>query len=231
MHRPMILRIQGGNTHILPLNHLEALQEIVAGLGAEAYPLFLRVGGSLQAKLQPVTSRTLLAEIEHFLPRLAHVTVPCLMFRDAAGQELGGMHGRSADGTSVGSDTMMTPTESGICMLLRQFPPPVGFRSRPELPSGYYECYFRQITCSQSGCEGIRTEAMGGSGVPVLLPDLPLPPITRWDFARTSGKPSVALIEAVMNPVGEVYRDVLHALESACNDSLRLKAQLQIRKG
>lgn len=232
MHQLFTLTVSGGTTHTLRLSHLESLQALVAGLGSEAYPLVIRLGGSPKAQVQPVTSRALLAEVEHFLPLLARVAVPCLVFRDADGQLLGGMYGppEQRPHALADHDMSLAPTTDGIRIVLRQMPPPVGFRSRGDLPAGVYECYFRQIVHGPEGWMGIRTEAMGGSGAPVPLPDITLPPVTRWDFAHTSGKPVVALVACVNVPAPEAFKDVLHSLHSAFTESLRLKLPLRMRR-
>jgi hypothetical protein len=232
MHQLFSLTVPGANTHTLRLSHLESLQAIIVGLGAEAYPLVVRLGGSPKAQVQPVTSRALLAELEHFLPLLAKVAMPCLVFRDADGRLLGGMYGPPEERprTLTDHDMSLAPTTDGIRMVLRQMPPPMGFRSSADLPAGVYECYFRQVMHGPEGYMGVRTEAMGGSGAPVPLPDLELPPITRWDFAHTSGKPVVDQVEFVNVPAPEAFKDVLHSLESAFTESLRLKLPLRMRK-
>lgn len=211
---------------MLPLPLLEALQSAVSELGAETYPLFLRLGGTLKAQMQPVTSRALLAEVEQFSPLLTDLRVPCLLFRSANGSELGGIYGQVVGGDGL----LLAPTAEGIRLVVQQFPPPVGFRSRPAMGSGQYECYFEQIERSPSGDQGIRTAAMGGSGAPVPLPALPIPPVTRWDFARTAGKPAIGLVSSAAIPALEVYKDLLHGLASACTESLRLKVPLQMRR-
>jgi hypothetical protein len=71
---------------------------------------------------------------------------------------------------------------------------------------------------------------MGGSGAPVRLPDLPpLPPVTRWHYARVAGSPAVAVVQFTSTPAEEVFRDLLHALDAACVESLRLRRPLRIR--
>lgn len=158
--------------------------------------------------------------------------MPCLVFRDADGQLLGGLYGPPEQrGRGLTADDMsLAPTTDGIRILLRQMPPPMGFRSSADLPAGVYQCYFRQIVHGPEGYIGIRTEAMGGSGSPVPLPDITLPPVTRWDFAHTAGKPAVALVECVNVGAPEAFKDVLHSLESAFTESLRLKLPLRMRR-
>jgi hypothetical protein len=232
MRQLFSLMVSGGTTHTLLLSHLESLQAIVAGLGAEAYPLVVRLGGSPKTQVQPVTSRALLAEVERFLPLLARVEMPCLVFRDADGEVLGGLYGppEQRPGALIDQDMSLTPTTDGIRILLRQMPPPVGFRSSGDLPAGVYECYFRRVVQGPEGYVGIRTDAMGGSGAPVPLPDITLPPVTRWDFAHTHGKPVVAQVEWMNVPAPEAFKDVLHSLQSAFTESLRLKLPLRMRR-
>lgn len=224
------LAVTGANTHLIPRPHLEQLQALVTELGAARFPLFFRLGGQGLTRMQPITARSLLSEVEEFLARLADQTVPALLFADSQQRVLGGMLGRPDGARLAGSDLLaMAVTDEGIRLTLTQFPPPVGFRSGPGLKAGTYLCYFDQITRTPDGFAGLRTIAMGGSGAPVALPDLPLPPVTAWDFAAVAGKPSVAELRFMRMPVKDAYRDALHALVTATNDSIRLKVPLQIR--
>jgi len=211
----------------MPRMQLEALQQIVAELGSVTYPLFLRLGGSPTTTLQPVVARVLLKEIEKFTAALADQLIAGVRFFDDEGVELGGLY-RSEMGAS---DTVrLEVTSEGISVVLSQFPPPVGFRSRPGLKAGQYECLFERITYNGKEYLGSRTAAMGGSGAAVPLPSLPLLPVTKWDFARVSGKPAVWSIVWVRTPAPDAYRDVVHVLSSACDESLRLKAPLKFQR-
>ena len=67
MRQRLSLAVQGGTAHMVPIHRLQALQSLVGELGAEAFPLFLRLGAVRLAEFQPVTARTLLAEMEKFL--------------------------------------------------------------------------------------------------------------------------------------------------------------------
>lgn len=229
MRRRCQFLVPGANTHLLQCEQVKALQEIVEGLGADTYPLFLRLGGA-NATLQPVTARTLLAEVEHFRPRLSMRLIPGIRLYGKDREELGSLFNRGENHVLAKSDAAtLAITSEGIRVALRQFPPPVGFRSRPGLERGYYECFFKAIHHTPEGYLGERTEAMGGSGAPVALPELPVPPVTQWHHARVSGRPHVALLEYVEVPAPEVYRDVVHAVATACTDSLRLKVPMHVR--
>jgi hypothetical protein len=180
--------------------------------------------------MQPVTARALLAEIEKFSRHLQVRLVPGLSFVDEQGEQLGYMYSRPSKGDLVpGEKASLTPTPEGIRVTVQGFPPPAGFRSRPGMPPLHYECYFRELRANGAGWHGFRTEAMGGSGTPITLPYLPLPPATQWDMSRVAGRPAVSALVYVETPASEVYRDVLHAFESACNESLRLKAPFEFR--
>lgn len=224
------LSVQGGTTHMLPKTPLTALQSVVEDLGADTYPLFLRLGGAPITRMQPVTARALLREVEKFREELRWRLIPGVQFRDAAGAELGSMY--TVPGSPVlmtAEDLTLSVTSEGIRLLMKAFPPPVGFRSRPGLPPLHYECFFQEIQVSGADYVGIRTADMGGGDKPVTLPPIPLPPVTRWDTARVAGKPAVASLLYVETPAPEVYRDLLHAFVSACEDSLRLKVPLVFR--
>lgn len=231
MMRPKChLIVAGANTHIIPMAHLAQLQVRVAELGATTFPLLLRLGGRGLTRMQPVVARSLLAELEVALVRLKHDTVPAMLFGGEQGVALGGMLGHPEGEDLSRNETVgVAVTEEGIRLTVAQFPPPVGFRSAPGLKAGMYVCFFDQIIRTREGLVGQRTAAMGGSGAPVTLPGLPLPPVTAWDFAAVAGKPLVAEARFMRMPVADAFRDVIHALVTATNDSIRLKAPIQVR--
>jgi hypothetical protein len=222
------LQVPGGNTYTLSLARVKSLQAVVAGLEAVAYPLFLRVGARPTAQLQPVTARTLLAEVERFAPLLNGLAISGIRFRDGAETVLGCIYaGPEGDEVAPGLHT----SPAGIRVVVAEFPPPVGFRSGPGMVAGRYECYFREIRRDPDGrWLGFRTAAMGGSGAPVELPGLAIPPATRWDIAAVSGKPNVVALESVETPAAEVFRDIIHGFVTASTESLRLRVPLEIRR-
>ncbi|HYF93195.1 MAG TPA: hypothetical protein VD969_13275 [Symbiobacteriaceae bacterium] len=225
------LTVPGGSAHVLSRLQLEALQSIVADVGADTIPLFLRLGSTQRWRMQPVTARALLAEMERFSRGLGLRLVPGLSFRDDQGDELGNMYARAGDEPLVRSDKLaLSPTPDGIRITLEGFPPPAGFRSRPSLPPLTYECYFSEIRTDGQGWSGVRTPDMGGSGVAVPLPVVPLPPATQWDYSRVAGRPAIWSVAYVETPASEVYRDLLHALDTGCNESIRLRAPLEFRR-
>jgi len=222
--------VAGGNTHILAKDRLTALQSVVENLGAPDFPIFLRLGAVQRAALQPVTARALLAELELSARRMEGMLVPGVRFLNAAGEFLGALFMRPDGGELAASpDCSLAVTPRGIRIVVSAFPPPVGFRSDPGLERGRYACFFQRLSLAGGAWQGIRTEEMGGSGAPVALPKVPVPPATRWDLARVAGAADVTQVEYVETPVPEAFRDILHALESACADSLRLKRPLEIR--
>jgi hypothetical protein len=223
--------VTGGSSLVLAKSPLAALQWVVALLGADAYPLFLRLGAAQTLRLQPVTAGTLLAEVEHFKNRLVNWRVPGISFRDDQGQEIGRIYARPEEKPVVKTPSLsLAPTTEGIHLLLKLFPPPVGFRSRPELAGGQYECYFRRLLLNEAGSQGERTTEMGGSGSLVTLPAIPIPPVTQWDFALVAGKPVVREVLFMETPALEVFLDPIHLLTSICVESLRLMAPLTIIK-
>ncbi|HYG58203.1 MAG TPA: hypothetical protein VD902_09110 [Symbiobacteriaceae bacterium] len=225
------LAVQGGTAHALSGQQMAAFQRIIAELGADRFPLFLRLGATERLRVQPVTARSLLAELESFIPDLSEVDVPGLSFRDGSGAELGRMYSRGLSEALVrGSDAAYGPMPEGIRVVVKGFPPPPGFRSGPGLEPLHYECYFRELRVTTGDWQGVRTAEMGGSDMPVPLPQLPVPPVTQWDVARVAGRPAVAVIAFTRTPANEVYRDLIHAFTSACNESLRLKAPLEYRR-
>lgn len=225
------LAVPGGTTHTVSRSHLEALQHIVAELGANTFPLFLRLGATARWRMQPVTARSLLAEVEKFSRGLGLRLIPGLSFRDADGAELGNLYARAGEGPLVAGDRVqVTPTPDGIQVVAQGFPPPPGFRSRPGLPPLHYECYFTEIRSDGQGWSGVRTTEMGGSGARVALPVIPLPPATQWDYSRVAGRPAIWSVVHVETPASEVYRDLLHAVHTACNESLRLKLPMEFRR-
>lgn len=227
--RPLLtLSVPGGNTHTVPHAQFEMLQALVAETNTTDYPTFLRLGNIPTVRMQPIGARGLLGEVDLFTSRLRESSVPGVRFLDGDGVELGAMYARNGN-TSVAA-TNWTVTPDGIKVVLNSLPPPVGFRSVPGLAAGEYQCFFSRLTFGQDECLGIRTAAMGGSGAPVILPALPVPPVTRWDLARVAGRPDVTTAEWVETPVPEVYRDILHAFVSACHEALRLRQPLSIRR-
>lgn len=229
MRRTCQVTVRGGTAHTIPMNHVEALQSIVTELGADAFPLFLRLG-AVPISMQPVTARALLAEFEAFVPRLRSWVVPGLRFTGLNAEELGLIYARGQDDEVIRSaGATLGLSVEGIRLTVNQFPPPVGFRSNPHLPKGQYVCYFRQILLTRDGFVGLRTEAMGGSGAPVSLPDLAIPPVTKWDIARVAGKPAIASLDYVETPAPEVYKDLIHAFTAACDEALRLRVPLVVR--
>lgn len=230
MRPTCLLSVLGGNAHSLPLHRLEALQALVTELGADNFPLFLRLGGSSRVRMQPVTARALLAEAESFRKRLDDSEVPCLRFWGPGEAELGIIYAR-ADGKFLAEidRVRLTVSDNGIRVVVRQFPPPVGFRSAPDLPAGEFECYFSTLTSEGTGWVGLRAEVMAGSGAPVALQSIPLPPATRWDYSRVAGAPAIMRVEHHLVSASKVFKEIIHALETACTDSLRLKQPLVIR--
>ncbi len=232
MRQLLSLTVAGGTTHTVPMDRLLRLQALVSEFGTDTYPLFLRMGAVQEVHLQPVTARALLAEVEKFMPRMRGRRVPGLSFRDAQGREIGVMHGGPEPRmVAENAGCVLSLTEQGIRVVLRQFPPPVGFRSSPALESGWYECFFERLQHTPSGVLARRTPAMGGSGNPVALANLPnLPPPTRWDESKVATGATVAVTELIETPAEGAFRDVLHAVTAACNEGLRLRRPLRIRR-
>lgn len=225
------LSVPGGTAHTFSALQLEGLQFIVADLGAEGYPLFLRLGGTERWRMQPVTARALLREVEKFRRGLGLRLIPGLSFRDDQGEELGSMYARANDDPLGKNEKVsVTPTPSGIRLVAEGFPPPPGFRSRPGLPPLHYECYFAELRSEGQGWFGRRTAEMGGAETPVALPAVPLPPATQWDYSRVAGRPAIWSVVYVETPATEVFRDLLHALDTSCNESIRLKSPLEFRR-
>jgi len=224
------LYVPGGTEHLIPLAHLQLLQDAIEFTGAEQFPLLMRLGSVETVALQPVRAGALQREVERAAARLAAHPVPTLAFHSPGGAALGALFGGHGETDVARSDTArVSLTPSGIRIVLRQFPPPVGFRSTPGLERGWFECFFAALRFAPDGVRGIRTPEMGGSGAPVLLPDLPpLPPVTRWHRAVVAGRPAVGEARFAFTPAGEVFRDALHALTAATQDSLRLQRALQI---
>lgn len=216
--------VRGGTTHVVSAVLLDALQEAVTDLGAEAYPLFLRMGGAPDFRLQPVQARMLLGEVERFSAALRMLLIPGIGLNDRDGAELGRMFRlREGQGLSQNEQLSLAATPEGIRIVASGFPPPVGFRSAAGLKPLHYECYFQELRFDGAAWQGIRTEEMGGGDRPVPLPNVPVPSVTRWDVARVAGKPAIASILYVETPAPEVFRDILHALTAACEESLRFR--------
>jgi len=217
---------------MVPLDHLARMQDAIEILGAEVYPLLMRLGAVRTAELQPVVARSLLGEVEQVTPRLGLQPVPTLTFLDGAGSPLGSIFGGAGE-TEVAraSEGILSLTAAGIRIALRRFPPPVGFRSDSGVARGWYVCYFSSLTFTPEGARGLRTPEMGGSGAPVALPGLPpLPPVTRWHQASVAGSPEVAQAVFATTPADEVFRDLLHAITAACLESLRLRQPLRVER-
>jgi hypothetical protein len=211
--------------------HLDALQALVAELGAVHFPLFLRLGSTALVRMQPVSARALLAEVDHFVRELEAEKVPGLTFLDNRGEVLGAMFGGAGIEYLAETDAaFLGVTPEGIRMVVHVFPPPAGFRSRPGLKPMHYECFFEQITCEGGAWFGRRASFMAGGDAPVALPEVPLPPVTRWDTARVAGRPAVAAVTFAERSAVEVFRDVIHAFRSACDESLRLKSTFEFRR-
>lgn len=229
--RPLcLLSVPGGNLHTIPMHRLHALQSIVSDVGAERSPLFLRMAATPLARIQPVTARALLAEIEAFGPRLTEIDSAGIVFLDARANELGRIYARANDEPITADPVQVSVTDQGIRLVVADFPPPVGFRSAPGMAPGHYECYFTELLHGSTGWTGVRTEAMGGSGSPVPLPALALPPVTRWDYSRVAGAPEVRGARFFRIPASDAFHEVVHAVEAACTESLRLKQPLQIKR-
>lgn len=220
-----------GGGRLVPKDHLARLQALVTEFGEGQYPLLLRLGDQRCTELQPVGARALLAEVGRFEPRLEGVNLPGIAFYDEAGRTLGGVFGGPREYTLCETEeSRIDISPGGIRVLVRELPPPVGFRSRPSLERGWFECYFSSLRHAGTESTGLRTEAMGGSGRPVQLPHLPpLPPATRWHWAHVSGQAVVASSQYIETPAREAFRDLLHALTAACSDSLRLRRPLLIQ--
>ncbi len=229
MHPICHFTVQGSNDYFVPLGHLKLLQHFVAETGTTLFPLLLRLGGKYPIRMQPVVARALLAEWELAQPNLVGAEIFGLRFLDANTSELGGFFPGDGSPTFGTPTNIVESTPDGIRVRLTQFPPPVGFRSGPGTDRGWYECYFNRLERLGDGWIGYRTTEMGGSGqaVPVELP--PIPPVTRWDFAKTAGSPVITTIERMQAPVLDRLSHVIHALETACNDSLRYKRPLHVR--
>jgi len=224
----LLLEVAGSTLRTVPLAQLVRMQGAVELLGADAYPTFMRLGAAGRLELQPVAAGSLLIEVERATERLGRQPVPTLTFMGEGGAVLGAMYGGHDTTEVAGSDDgQIAVTAEGIRVLLRRFPPPVGFRSEPGVARGWFVCYFSALAFGPDGAWGTRTPAMGGSGAPVAMPGLPpLPPVTRWHQANVAGSPAVAAAVFTTTPAAEVFRDLIHAVTAACQDSLRLKRPL-----
>lgn len=231
MPQRLILNVPEGTTHVIPFDQLTRMQVIVGTLGELRFPLLIRLGAVRAIKYQPVTVQAIHTELKRLVPHLTDRPVPGVAFLGESGAELGGYHGSEGEMTIARSDdARVSVTPDGIRVVLHLVPPPVGFRSAPDLESGWYACLFTSLRYGPEGTAGTRTPAMGGSGVPVQLPNLPaLPPVTRWHHARVAGAPEVAAMQFTSTPAGVVFRDLLHALDAACLESLRLKRPLYVK--
>ncbi|MFB5083856.1 hypothetical protein [Symbiobacterium thermophilum] len=222
--------VPGGTEHLIPFAHLSRMQEAVELLGAEDFPLLMRLGAVDGLRLQPVRAGVLHDEALRASQRLVAHQVPTLTFHSPSGAALGSLFGGQGEADVAASDSArVSLTPRGIRIALRQFPPPVGFRSTPGLERGWFACFFASLRFGEDGICGLRTPEMGGSGAPVLLPELPkFPPVTRWHRAFVAGRPDVAEVRFAFTPAQDVFRDVLHALTAATQESLRLKRALEI---
>ncbi|WP_374712533.1 hypothetical protein [Symbiobacterium terraclitae] len=232
MRQQLLLEAAGGTRHVVPLAHLVRMQDAIEILGADPYPLLMRLGAVRTAELQPVVAGSLLREVERVTPRLGQLPVPTLTFLDGAGAPMGAFYG-GPDETEIArtDDGVVSLTAEGIRIALRRFPPPVGFRSDPGVARGWYVCCFSSLAFGPEGAQGRRTPGMGGSGAPVALPGLPpLPPVTRWHQASVAGSPAVASAVFATTPAAEVFRDLLHAITAACQEALRLRQPLRAER-
>lgn len=232
MRRTCTLTVPGGNTYLILGSHLEALQHQGASLGNTLVPILLRLGMPGTVTLQPVTARQLLAEIDGLAERSRNDHFPAVQFLDHQQTRLGEMVAWTAE-TTICNDktTRLLISEQGIRVIVQDFPPPVGFRTGPGLARGEHECYFTQLRRQGDGWLGERTGEMGGTGAPVPLTLPPLPPPSRWDFARVVTGEVLWSIRHVPSPVPEALSDLIHAMGSACTDSLRLRHPLRITVG
>lgn len=231
MPQRLTLSVSEGTTHVIPFGHLTRLQVMAANQGEARFPLIIRLGAVRDITFQPVTVLAIHTELRNLVPRIQGSPIPGVRFQAADGAELGGYDG--GDGEMViarTDDAQLSITSAGIRIVVHQFPPPVGFRSGPGLEPGWYECHFDSLQFGADEVTGSRTQAMGGSGAPIRLSRLPgLPPATRWHHARVAGAPTVAVVQFTSTPAEEVFRDLLHALDAACVESLRLKRPLRVR--
>jgi hypothetical protein len=248
-----LLSVSGGSTRTLDARRFSALQAVVGDVGADKAPLFLRIGRAGGTRHQPVSVATLLKELPHIQHLLRYFLLTGAEFCTADGELLGTIWGfgdgliaggasapgvgkrggaLSADargaGAASGANPTLHATPAGLALTVAELPPPVGFRSEPGLEPGHFRCYFRSIEVRPEGWLGHRTEEMGGSGQPVKVPAVPLPPATRWDTSRAAGSPQVGLIRFVERQALEVFADELHALEAAGTESLRLNRPLHV---
>lgn len=207
-----------------------ALQELVTSVGAESCPQFLRLGSIRNATFQPVGARALLREIEIFGPKLAGFLIPGIQILGMDGAELGTVF-PNGDGAPAGANASLSlwAASGGVRLISSALPPPVGFRAHPGLPQGQHECYFSRLERTVDGWRGFRAPGMGGSGAPVPLPAVPVPPPTRWDISHTAGKPEIGALTYVEIPAPQVFAGVIHMFEAACLESLRLKEPLSVR--
>jgi hypothetical protein len=204
------------------------MQAVVGDVGADKAPLFLRMGRAGGSRHQPVGISILLKELPHIHELLGYFLVTGAEFYAASGELLGAAWG-FGDGLIAGADgPTLHATPDGLALTVAALPPPVGFRSEAGLAPGHFRCYFREIQITPGGWQGLRTEAMGGSGQPVNVPSLPLPPVTRWDTSRIAGSPQVGSICFIERPALEVFADELHALTAAATECLRLKRPLHV---
>lgn len=226
------LFVSGGTEHLIPLAQVTRLQEAIAAAGAEEFPLLMRLGAADLTRLQPVRAGVLLDETGRMAQRIAGHRLPTLTFRSAAEAVLGALFGGEGETEIARSDlARISLTPGGIRIAVRQFPPPVGFRSTPDLERGWFACFFSALRFTPDGVQGLRTPEMGGSGAPVDLPALPaLPPITRWHRAFVAGRPEVAEAQFAFTPAPDVFRDLLHALTAASQEALRLRRPLQMER-
>lgn len=229
MRRTCTLAVPGGNTYLILASHLEALQHQGAALGNTLVPILLRLGMPGAVTLQPVTARHLLAEIDGLVERAEDQHFPAVHFLNREQSRLGELTAWVEEPAICEDETTrLFIGESAIRVVVRGFPPPVGFRTGLGLVSGEHECYFTQIRRHGEGWVGERTAQMGGTGAPVPLSLPPLPPPSRWDFAKVASGEGVWAVRHVLTPVPVALADLIHAVRSACTESLRLRHPLRI---
>lgn len=230
MQQYLVVKIPGGNTHLILLERLAALQFFAEIYGGDQFPIMLRIRRNGSIQLQPVRARALLDEVAGLQARLKDLWTATVELRDQENELLGGLYGLGEDGViSRSSEVEMQAGPHGIRLIVSGFPPPVGFRSETGLGPGRYECYFLSLSRSGTVWQGMRTLEMGGSGQPVAIPAPAIPPLARWHYTHSGhGASAVSKVVWSETRTSEVLRDVIHAFQSACTESLRLRVPLEI---